>query len=126
MAEVSVINGLQDERKLWGQELAHQGASLAKEKGRMETQLESLTGEIQSLREQLLREKDAVRVKEMQLADHGHSLQQLKQAVANKEREREEERREIGELRLRLEQEETLDMDLQVITQMFTLNLSAL
>ena len=48
----SVVCGLREERKLWGHELALQGASLAQERGRMEAKIESLTAEVRSLRDQ--------------------------------------------------------------------------
>ena len=51
-AQESVISGLREERKLWGQELALQGATLAQDRGRMEAQIESLTTEVKSLRTQ--------------------------------------------------------------------------
>ena len=37
---------------MWSQELAVQGASLAQDRGRMEAQIESLSMEVKSLREQ--------------------------------------------------------------------------
>ena len=51
-AQESVVCGLREERKLWGHELALQGATLAQERGRMEARIESLTGEVNSLKEQ--------------------------------------------------------------------------
>ena len=52
-AQQSVAEGLREERQLWGQELAQQGAELAQDRGRMEAQIESLTSETASLREEL-------------------------------------------------------------------------
>ena len=48
-AQESVIEGLREERKLWGKELAHQGAALAQDRGRMEAQLDTLTKECRAL-----------------------------------------------------------------------------
>ena len=48
-----MAEGLREERQLWGQELAQQGAELAQDRGRMEAQIESLTSETASLREDL-------------------------------------------------------------------------
>ena len=48
-AQESVIEGLREERKLWGKELAHQGAALAQNRGRMEAQLDTLTKECKAL-----------------------------------------------------------------------------
>ena len=44
-----MIEGLREERKLWGKELAHQGAALAQDRGRMEAQLDTLTKECKAL-----------------------------------------------------------------------------
>ena len=52
-AQESVIAGLREERKLWGQELALQGATLAQDRGRMEGQIETLTRETKELRDKL-------------------------------------------------------------------------
>ena len=47
------MEGLRGERQLWGRELAQQGAELAQDRGRMEAQIETLTSENASLREEL-------------------------------------------------------------------------
>lgn len=52
-AQESVISGLREERKLWGQELALQGATLAQDRGKMEGQIESLNRENKELRDRL-------------------------------------------------------------------------
>ena len=62
-----MIDGLREERQLWGRELAHQGATLAQDRGRMEAQVQGLTEEVKTTREQLQREREAVRVKEKQV-----------------------------------------------------------
>ncbi len=66
-AQESVIEGLREERQLWGRELAHQGATLAQDRGRMEAQLEGLSLEVKTTREQLQREREALRIKEKQV-----------------------------------------------------------
>ena len=43
------FKGLHEERKLWSQELASQGASLAQDQGRLESQIESVTREVSEL-----------------------------------------------------------------------------
>jgi hypothetical protein len=48
-AQESVVQGLREERKLWGKELAHQGAALAQDRGRLEAQLDTLTKECKAL-----------------------------------------------------------------------------
>ena len=47
-----MIEGLREERKLWGKELAHQGAALAQDRGRLEAQLDTLTKECKALQVQ--------------------------------------------------------------------------
>ena len=65
-AQESVIEGLREERQLWGRELAHQGATLAQDRGRLEAQVDALSEEVKSTREQLQREREALRIKEKQ------------------------------------------------------------
>ena len=50
-AQESLVNGLREERKLWSQELANQGASLAQDRGRLESQIESLMREVSELQD---------------------------------------------------------------------------
>lgn len=113
-----MIEGLREERQLWGKELAHQGASLAQERGRLEAQLEFLTKETGSLRQQLERERDAVRIKEKQVEDQANSIQCLKRTLTQKERDLEtggqKLEKELRELRVRLEREEASNTDMQV------------
>ena len=61
---------------------------------------------------ELQQQRDAVRIKEKQLEDHAHSLQQLRREAVEGEREREAARREVEEMRRRaeLEQENTEQM----------------
>lgn len=119
-AQLSVIDGLRAERKLWGQELAHQGASLAQERGRMEAQLELLTKEASSLREELQRERDALRVKEKQVEDQAHTIHKVKKETTEREAEFQSNRvqleKELKEFQFHLEQEEASNMEMQVRT----------
>lgn len=114
-----MVEGLREERQLWGKELAHQGASLAQERGRMEAELGFLTKETGVLRQQLQSERDAVRVKGKQLEDQAHTIQTLKKALAEKEVELRsggaELEKEVKELKFRLEREELSNMDMQVL-----------
>ena len=52
-AQTSVIEGLKAERKLWGEELAQQGAALGQDRGRMEAKIEALTSDVGQLKIQL-------------------------------------------------------------------------
>jgi len=67
-----------------------------------------------SLRAELQQQRDAVRIKEKQLDDHAHSLQQLRGAAAEGGRERAVVQREVEETRRRLEQEQENTEQLQV------------
>lgn len=121
LAQTSIVDGLREERKLWGQELAHQGASLARERGRLESQVDALGAENTSLREELQKERDAVRIKEKQLEDCAHTVQQLRKAMADSERGREEKHREIQELKRRLEHEGASFTEMQVCHYIYSL-----
>ena len=48
-----MLEGLREECQLWGRELSRQGAGLARDRGRMEAQIEALTQDTASLREEL-------------------------------------------------------------------------
>ena len=112
------MEGLREERKLWGRELAQQGASLAQDRGRMEAQLDALSKETSSLRAELQRERDAVRIKEKQVEDQNHTIHRLKQELSGKEASVQASRldwqREQQALQLQLEQEEAASLELQV------------
>ena len=116
-AQQSVIEGLREERKLWGKELAHQGASLAQDRGRLQAELDSLTKEAGHLRQQLQEERDAVRVKRKQLDDQSDTIQTLKRTVGELGAELQGGKAglegEVRELRLRLEQEEMANVEMQ-------------
>lgn len=78
-AQESVIAGLREERKLWGQELALQGATLAQDRGRMEGQIETLTRETKELRDKLENASTSLRVKDKVIEDHSNTIQKLKE-----------------------------------------------
>ncbi|KAJ8310980.1 hypothetical protein KUTeg_011464, partial [Tegillarca granosa] len=78
-AQDSVIQGLKAERKLWGQELAQQGASLAQDRGRLESKIETLTSEVSTLKKQLEREADALKIKTKMLEDQTETIRKLKE-----------------------------------------------
>lgn len=118
--------GLREERKLWGKELAYQGASLAQERGRMEAQVEALSQEVKDLREQTQRERDTLRIKEKLMEDQNKSIQELRQAAAAKEYELQSTQLEWQQqqqlLQVQLEQEEAANLDLQVQAVVHQLN----
>ncbi|XP_041375167.1 leucine-rich repeat and coiled-coil domain-containing protein 1-like isoform X2 [Gigantopelta aegis] len=83
----SVIEGLKAERKLWGQELAHQGASLAQDRGRLESKIESSQFEISTLKKQLEKETDAVRIKSKMIDDQTETIRNLKEGLLERDGE---------------------------------------
>lgn len=117
-AQQTVIDGLREERKLWGKELAFQGAALAQDRGRMEAQLDTLAKECRSLQEELGRERDTVRIKEKQVEDQLETIHQLRQNLSGKDHELQsrklEWQKEQQNLQLLLEQEEASNQELQV------------
>lgn len=54
------------------------------------------------------------------MEDHAHTVQQLRRAMADGDREREGERRELQELRRRLEHEEAAVAEMQVCVVVIT------
>ena len=62
-AQESLVAGLREEKKVWGDELAQQGATLAQDRGRLESRVESLQAEISELRRKSERDQDALRIK---------------------------------------------------------------
>ncbi|GFO24989.1 leucine-rich repeat and coiled-coil domain-containing protein 1-like [Plakobranchus ocellatus] len=80
-AQESVIDGLKAERKLWGQELAQQGASLSQDRGRLEAKIETLQAEIATLKKQLEEILDRAAARKEELKQQVVSLQaELKEA----------------------------------------------
>ncbi|KAK6982633.1 leucine-rich repeat and coiled-coil domain-containing protein 1, partial [Biomphalaria glabrata] len=84
-AQESVIEGLKAERKLWGQELAQQGATLSQDRGRLEAKIETLSSEVTSLKKQLEREVDTVKIKTKLIEDQTETIRKLKEAVVERD-----------------------------------------
>ncbi|KAG7228990.1 hypothetical protein INR49_013223 [Caranx melampygus] len=83
-AQESVIDGLRSERRIWGQELAQQGASLAQDRGRLEARIEVLSTELESQRKQNERENDALKIKAKIIDDQTETIRKLKEVVRQK------------------------------------------
>ncbi|XP_052817378.1 leucine-rich repeat and coiled-coil domain-containing protein 1-like [Mya arenaria] len=83
----SVIEGLRAERKLWEQELAHQGVSLAQDRGSLEAKLEAQKSEIVMLKKQLERETDGLKIKTKMLEDQTETIRKLKEGVEERDTE---------------------------------------
>ncbi|XP_065132585.1 leucine-rich repeat and coiled-coil domain-containing protein 1 [Paramisgurnus dabryanus] len=84
-AQESVIDGLRAERKLWGQELAQQGASLAQDRGRLEARIEILSSELESQKKQNERDNDALRIKAKIVDDQTETIRKLKEALIERD-----------------------------------------
>ncbi|XP_058384940.1 leucine-rich repeat and coiled-coil domain-containing protein 1 isoform X2 [Diceros bicornis minor] len=84
-AKESLIYGLRTERKVWGHELAQQGSSLAKNRGKLEAQIESLRRENESLRKANERDNDALRIKCKIIEDQTETIGKLKLCLQERE-----------------------------------------
>uniref|UniRef100_A0A3Q2E546 Leucine-rich repeat and coiled-coil domain-containing protein 1 n=1 Tax=Cyprinodon variegatus TaxID=28743 RepID=A0A3Q2E546_CYPVA len=85
MAQESVIDGLRAERRIWGQELAQQGASLAQDRGRLEARIEVLTAELETQRKQNNRDHDALRIKTKIMDDQTETIRKLKESLQERD-----------------------------------------
>ncbi|XP_066579392.1 leucine-rich repeat and coiled-coil domain-containing protein 1 [Amia ocellicauda] len=92
-AQESVIDGLRAERRIWGQELAQQGVSLAQDRGRLEARIDVLSTEIESLKKQNERENDALKIKAKIVEDQTETIRKLKEGL----QERDEQIRKLRE-----------------------------
>ncbi|NXY24302.1 LRCC1 protein, partial [Atrichornis clamosus] len=100
-AQESVIDGLKMERKIWGQELAEQGAHLAQDRGKLEAKIEVLTNEIEMLKKQKEQDSDTIRIKNKILDDQTETIRRLKEGLQEKDkqiRKHHEENREAQKL----------------------------
>ncbi|CAB4004917.1 Leucine-rich repeat and coiled-coil domain-containing 1 [Paramuricea clavata] len=122
-AQDSVIQGLRMERKLWGEELAQQGASLAQDRGRLESKVESLTDETRQLQKQLEDANDSIRIKSKMLEDQTESIRQLKKSLNERDSEHqkieENEKNKLRDLEERLEQQLAVNQDLEEKNESF-------
>uniref|UniRef100_H2ZBF7 Protein phosphatase 1 regulatory subunit 22 n=1 Tax=Ciona savignyi TaxID=51511 RepID=H2ZBF7_CIOSA len=83
----SLIDGLREERKVWGEELAQQGSSLAQDRGRLEMKVESLNAEIVSLKKSNERDLDLLRIKSKVVDDQTDTILKMKEALVEKDKE---------------------------------------
>ncbi|NWV10348.1 LRCC1 protein, partial [Ptilonorhynchus violaceus] len=100
-AQESVIDGLKMERKIWGQELAEQGAHLAQDRGKLEAKIEVLTNEIDTLKKQKEHDSDTIKIKNKILDDQTETIRRLKEGLQEKDkqiRKHHEENREAQKL----------------------------
>ncbi|NXE09136.1 LRCC1 protein, partial [Lophotis ruficrista] len=86
-AQESVIDGLKMERKIWGQELAQQGAHLAQDRGKLEAKIEVLTNEIEMLKKQKEQATDTIRIKNKIVDDQTETIRRLKEGLQEKDKQ---------------------------------------
>ncbi|NXR81172.1 LRCC1 protein, partial [Pycnonotus jocosus] len=86
-AQESVIDGLKMERKIWGQELAEQGAHLAQDRGKLEAKIEVLTNEIDTLKKQKEQDSDTIKIKNKIVDDQTETIRRLKEGLQEKDKE---------------------------------------
>ncbi|XP_075776563.1 leucine-rich repeat and coiled-coil domain-containing protein 1 isoform X1 [Pelodiscus sinensis] len=84
-AQESVIEGLKMERKIWGQELAQQGASLAQDRGKLEAKIEVLANECEILKKQSERDNDILRIKTKIVEDQTETIKKLKEGLQERD-----------------------------------------
>ncbi|CAM5108966.1 unnamed protein product [Natator depressus] len=97
-AQESVIDGLKVERKMWGQELAQQGASLAQDRGKLEAKIEVLTNESEILKKQNERDNDALRIKTKIVEDQTETIRKLKEGLQERDEQMRKQREENVEI----------------------------
>ncbi|NWY75521.1 LRCC1 protein, partial [Erithacus rubecula] len=86
-AQESVIDGLKMERKIWGQELAEQGAHLAQDRGKLEAKIEVLTNEIDTLKKQKVHDSDTIKIKNKIMDDQTETIRRLKEGLQEKDKQ---------------------------------------
>uniref|UniRef100_A0AAX7W3A3 Leucine-rich repeat and coiled-coil domain-containing protein 1 n=2 Tax=Astatotilapia calliptera TaxID=8154 RepID=A0AAX7W3A3_ASTCA len=117
MAQESVIDGLKVERKIWGQELAQQGASLAQDRGRLEARIEVLSAELEAQRKQNEKDNDTLRIKAKIMDDQTETIRRLKESLQERDdqirRLKEEAAKAQKRLQEQLEEETTQQAELK-------------
>ncbi|KAL6103996.1 lrrcc1 [Pungitius sinensis] len=84
-AQESVIDGLRAERRIWGQELAQQGASLSQDRGRLEAKIEVLAAELESQKKRNERDNDALKIKTKIIDDQTETIRRLKESLQERD-----------------------------------------
>ncbi|XP_077208120.1 leucine-rich repeat and coiled-coil domain-containing protein 1 isoform X3 [Paroedura picta] len=102
-AQESVIDGLKAERKIWGQELAQQGASLAQDRGKLEAKIEVLTSEIKAQKKENERNQDTLKIKSKIVEDQTETIRKLKVALQERDEQIRKHREENMEIEKRLQ-----------------------
>uniref|UniRef100_A0ABM5GC05 Leucine-rich repeat and coiled-coil domain-containing protein 1 isoform X1 n=1 Tax=Pogona vitticeps TaxID=103695 RepID=A0ABM5GC05_9SAUR len=102
-AQESLIDGLRAERKLWSQELAQQGASLAQDRGKLEGRIEVLTSENEAMKKQNERSSDALKIKSKIVEDQTETIRKLKESLQERDEQIRRHREESSEIQKRLQ-----------------------
>ncbi|CAF1447071.1 unnamed protein product [Adineta steineri] len=117
IAQESILSGLREEKKLWSHELAHQGASLAQDRGRLESTIQTLTSEVNTLKKQLDKEVDTCRIKQTIIESQLDTIQKLKDGVVERDDTIKKAREDLllrhKELEQQLQDEQLLYQELQ-------------
>ncbi|KAK2895853.1 leucine-rich repeat and coiled-coil domain-containing protein 1 isoform X1 [Channa argus] len=104
-AQESVIDGLRAERRIWGQELAQQGASLAQDRGRLEARIEVLSTELETQKKQNGRDNDALKIKAKIVDDQTETIRRLKETLQERDDQTRRLREEAVQAKKRFQQE---------------------
>ncbi|KAE8290727.1 Leucine-rich repeat and coiled-coil domain-containing protein 1 [Larimichthys crocea] len=105
-AQESVIDGLRAERRIWGQELAQQGVSLAQDRGRLEARIEVLGAELETQKKQNERDNDALKIKSKIIDDQTETIRKLKEAMQERDDQIRRLREEAVQAQKRLQQQQ--------------------
>ncbi|XP_078396797.1 leucine-rich repeat and coiled-coil domain-containing protein 1 isoform X2 [Cetorhinus maximus] len=116
-AQESVIDGIRTEKRIWGQELAQQGSSLAQDRGRLQARIEMLISEMESLKKQNAQDMNTLKIKTKIVDDQTETIRKLKEGL----QERDEQIRKVREENLQdkktfheqLEDEAAISQDLR-------------
>ncbi|XP_048363695.1 leucine-rich repeat and coiled-coil domain-containing protein 1 isoform X2 [Sphaerodactylus townsendi] len=102
-AQESVIDGLRAERKIWGQELAQQGASLAQDRGKLEAKIEVQASEIEVQKKENERIQDMLKIKSKIVEDQTETIRRLKVVLQERDEQIRKHNEEAMEMKKRLQ-----------------------
>ncbi|XP_042726058.1 leucine-rich repeat and coiled-coil domain-containing protein 1 isoform X1 [Lagopus leucura] len=106
-AQESVIDGLKMERKIWGQELAQQGAHLSQDRGKLEAKIEVLTNEVEILKKQREQDSDAIRIKNKIVDDQTETIRRLKEGLQERDKQIRKQHEEHKRFQVQLDEKAT-------------------
>ncbi|XP_041660240.1 leucine-rich repeat and coiled-coil domain-containing protein 1 [Cheilinus undulatus] len=113
-AQESVIDGLRAERRIWGQELAQQGVSLAQDRGRLEARIEVLSTELETQKKLNDRDADALKIKSKIIDDQTETIRKLKEALQERDDQIRRLREEAVQVQKRFQQQQEEESTQQV------------